>query len=122
MAIPQGVLLISPASTSDEISGLDDQGLVNRTAPPDRFQGPALATLVDKDLGGAKGKVISVSGRNDSYGEGLTKTFTDAWVGKGGEVTYNSTVLYDPNQATYDSEAQQIVAGNPDGFVVEFQG
>jgi branched-chain amino acid transport system substrate-binding protein len=118
VAIPQGVLLISPASTSDEISGLSDDGLVNRTAPPDRFQGPALATLVAKDLGSAKGTVISVSGRNDSYGEGLTRTFTDAWTGMGGEVTDNSTVLYDPNQATYDSEAQKIVAGNPDGFVV----
>jgi ABC-type branched-subunit amino acid transport system substrate-binding protein len=118
VAVPQGVLLISPASTSDEISGLSDDGLVNRTAPPDRFQGPALANEVSTALGGAKGKVISVSGRNDSYGEGLTKTFTDAWEKLGGKVTSDSPVLYDPNQATYDSEAQKIVAGDPDGFVV----
>ena len=36
VAIPDQVLLISPASTSDEITGLEDDGLVNRTAPPIR--------------------------------------------------------------------------------------
>jgi ABC-type branched-subunit amino acid transport system substrate-binding protein len=118
VAIPEGVLLISPASTSDEITPLSDDGLVNRTAPPDRFQGPTLAKFVAQSLGGAQGKVVSVSGRNDSYGEGLTRTFTDAWEAQGGKVTSDSPVLYDPNQATYDSEAQQIVAGNPDAFVV----
>src|SRR5918996_2554267 len=35
VAIPEETLLISPASTSDEITGLDDDGLVNRTSPPD---------------------------------------------------------------------------------------
>jgi ABC-type branched-subunit amino acid transport system substrate-binding protein len=40
----EGVLQISPASTSDEITGLDDpDGLMNRTVPPDAFQGPVLA-------------------------------------------------------------------------------
>ena len=49
VAIPDEVLLISPASTSDEITGLEDDGLVNRTAPPDSFQGPTLSTyLVEK--------------------------------------------------------------------------
>jgi ABC-type branched-subunit amino acid transport system substrate-binding protein len=118
VAIPQNVLLISPASTADEISKLNDNGLVNRTSPPDRYQGPTLANEVAKELGGAKGKVVSVGGRNDSYGDGLTKTFTAAWEKMGGKVTPNSPVLYDPNQATFDSEAQQIVAGNPDAFVI----
>ena len=39
----RGVLQISPASTADEISDLKDDGLLNRTSPPDRFQGPTLA-------------------------------------------------------------------------------
>jgi ABC-type branched-subunit amino acid transport system substrate-binding protein len=118
VAIPEGVLLISPASTSDEITGLEDNGLVNRTSPPDRFQGPTLANFMDEELGGAKGTTISTGGRNDSYGEGLTGTFSDAWTGLGGKLTSTSPVLYDPEQATYDSEAQQITSGNPDGFVI----
>src|SRR5215211_5668213 len=51
VAIPEEVLLISPASTSDEITGLDDDGLVNRTSPPDSFQGPTLADFIEQELG-----------------------------------------------------------------------
>src|SRR3954452_6699286 len=47
VSIPDGVLQISPASTSDEITSLDDDGLVNRTSPPDSFQGPTLANTMD---------------------------------------------------------------------------
>src|SRR5687768_17010486 len=46
VAIPEEVLLISPASTSDEITGLEDDGLVSRTSPPDSFQGPTLSTYL----------------------------------------------------------------------------
>ena len=49
---PEGVLQISPASTSDEITGLDDpDGLMNRTAPPDSLQGPTLANYIEQELG-----------------------------------------------------------------------
>jgi ABC-type branched-subunit amino acid transport system substrate-binding protein len=116
VAIPEGVLLISPASTSAEITGLDDNGLVNRTPPADNLQGPALANFIEDQLGGAKGKTVSVAGRNDSYGEGLTGFFADAWEAKGGKVA--GPVLYDPKAASYDSEAQKIVAPNPDAYVI----
>ena len=46
VSIPDGVLQISPASTADEITDLDDDGLVNRTSPPDSFQGPTLANTI----------------------------------------------------------------------------
>ncbi len=119
VAIPQGVLLISPASTSSDITKLDDpDNLVNRVPPADNLQGPALAQLVERSLGGAKGKTVSVAGRNDSYGSGLSRQFTEAWEKAGGKVTPNSTVLYDPAASSYDSEAQKIVAGNPDAYVI----
>ena len=72
VTIPEEVMLISPASTSDEITGLEDDGLVNRTAPPDSFQGPTLAEfLVGPGLGGAEGATVNVGARNDAYGTGL---------------------------------------------------
>ena len=44
----EGVLQISPASTSDEIAELDDpDGLMNRTVTPDAFQGPTLADYME---------------------------------------------------------------------------
>ncbi len=116
VAIREGVVLISPSSTSDEITALEDDGLVFRTAPPDKYQGPTLADAIEEDLGGAEGMVVNIGARNDSYGEGLAGTFSEAWEAKGGEI--GETVLYDPEQPSYDSEAQQIVSGNPDTIVI----
>jgi branched-chain amino acid transport system substrate-binding protein len=119
VAIPDGVLEISPSSTSSEITGLDDNGLVNRTPPADNLQGPALAAFVAKSIGGAKGKVVSVAGRNDSYGDGLTGSFATAWTKQqGGTIAGGKPLLYDPNATSYDSEAQQIVSSNPDAYVI----
>ena len=117
VSLKEGVLEISPASTSDEITGLDDpDGLINRTAPPDSFQGPTLADAIAKDLGGAEGKTVNIGARNDSYGTGLAKTFSDAWEAQGG--TIGQEVIYDPEAATYDSEAAKITSGNPDATVI----
>jgi len=116
VAIPEEVVLISPASTSDEITGLEDDGLVNRTSPPDSFQGPTLADFVDKDLGGAQGKTVNVGARNDAYGTGLADTFGAAWEELGG--TVGEEVIYDIDLPNYDSEADQITSGNPDAIVI----
>ncbi len=62
--------------------------------------------------------MISVAGRNDSYGDGLTQYFIEAWEAKGGEVTADSPVLYDPEAATYDAEAGQITSEDADGYVI----
>ena len=57
VSIPEEVPLITPSATGDEITGLDDDGLVNRTSPPDSFQGPTLSTyLVEEALQGAEGQ------------------------------------------------------------------
>jgi branched-chain amino acid transport system substrate-binding protein len=116
VSIREGVLQISPASTSDEITGLDDNGLMNRTAPPDSFQGPTLADAIAADLGTAEGKTVNIGARNDSYGTGLAKTFSDAWTALGG--TIGEEVVYDPEAATYDSEASKITSGSPDATVI----
>jgi ABC-type branched-subunit amino acid transport system substrate-binding protein len=116
VSIPDGVLQISPASTSDEITGLDDDGLINRTSPPDSFQGPTLANAVADSLGGAEGKTVNIGARNDAYGTGLSDTFSAAWEDLGG--TVGQKVIYDPEQPSYDSEAGQITSGNPAAFVI----
>jgi ABC-type branched-subunit amino acid transport system substrate-binding protein len=116
VAIREKILQISPASTSDEISGLEDDGLINRTSPPDRFQGPTLANAMEDALGGAQGKKVNIGARNDAYGTGLSDTFSEAWEGKGG--TIGERVIYDPEQPSYNSEARQITSGNPDAWVI----
>jgi len=116
VTIPEEVTLVSPASTSDEITGLDDDGLVNRTAPPDSFQGPTLANYVADELGGAEGKTVNIGARNDSYGNGLAETFSAAWEGLGGEI--GAEEIYDPKLPNYDTEASSIVGGSPDAIVI----
>ncbi len=116
VSIREGILQISPASTSDEITGLEDNGLLNRTAPPDSLQGPTLANAIADDLGGADGKTVNIGARNDSYGTGLAGTFSDAWEALGG--TIGEEVIYDPEQPSYDSEADQITSGSPDATVI----
>jgi ABC-type branched-subunit amino acid transport system substrate-binding protein len=116
VTIREKVLQISPASTGDEITGLKDDGLVNRTAPPDKFQGPAVATAIGDDLGGVQGRTVNVGARNDAYGTGLAGTFQKAWEGKGGKI--GQKVIYDPKQPSYNSEAQKITSGNPDAFLI----
>jgi ABC-type branched-subunit amino acid transport system substrate-binding protein len=117
VAIPEQVLLISPASTSDEITGLEDDGLVNRTSPPDSFQGPTLSKfLVEEALKGAEGNTVNIGARNDAYGTGLADTFSEAWEAAGG--TVGERIDYDIKLPNYDSEAQQLVSGNPDGLII----
>jgi len=117
VAIPEQILLISPASTSDEITGLDDDGLINRTAPPDSFQGPTLSKyLVEKALEGAQERTVNVGARNDAYGTGLADTFSAAWEDAGGSI--GERVDYDIKLPNYDTEAEQLVSGNPDGLVI----
>jgi ABC-type branched-subunit amino acid transport system substrate-binding protein len=115
VSIPEEVPLISPSATSDEITGLDDDGFVSRTSPPDSFQGPTLANFLDEELG-AQGKTVNIGARNDAYGTGLAKTFADAWEGLGGSV--GEEVIYDIDLPSYDTEAEQITSGNPDAIVI----
>jgi branched-chain amino acid transport system substrate-binding protein len=117
VAIPLGITLIAPSSTSSAVTPLHDQGgLTFRTVAADPLEASGLATAVKQRLHGAKGKVVSVAGRNDAYGQGLTSAFAAAWKALGGQV--QGPLLYDPNALTYDSEAQKIVDGNPDQFVI----
>jgi branched-chain amino acid transport system substrate-binding protein len=90
-----------------------------RMAPPDSIQGPVAAKLVAQAIGA--GKTVNVAARNDTYGVGLADAFKKAWEAGGGKI--GASVVYNPDSPTLDTEAQQIAAGNPDGwFIVAFCG
>jgi branched-chain amino acid transport system substrate-binding protein len=116
VTVPEGVLLISPASTADALSDLDDDGLFARTAPPDGLQGRALADRMDQELGGLQGKTINIGARNDLYGTGFADSLEAELEDRGATVA--EKVVYDPEQPSYNSEAEQITSGNPDNFVI----
>ncbi len=116
VTVREGVMLISPASTADQLTDLDDDGLFSRTAPPDALQGKALADRIDRVIGGLEGKTINIGARNDLYGTGFEASLTEELEGRG--ATVGESVIYDPEQPSYNSEATQITAGNPDAFVI----
>jgi ABC-type branched-subunit amino acid transport system substrate-binding protein len=116
VAIREQIVQISPASTAASIRDLDDDGFMNRTAPPDNLQAKALADHIADSLGGASGKTVNVGARNDFYGTGLAEAFPKEWQARGGKV--GQKVLYDPEQPSYNSEAAKIASGNPDAYVI----
>lgn len=116
VTIPEGVLLISPASTADALSDLEDDGLFARTAPPDGLQGKALADRMEQELGGLQGKAINIGARNDLYGTGFADSLEAELEARG--ATVPEKVVYDPEQPSYNSEAGQLTSGNPDNFVI----
>lgn len=116
VTIPGGVMLISPASTADALSDLDDDGLFSRTAPPDGLQGKALADRMEQELNGLQGKTINIGARNDLYGTGFADSLEAELEERGATVA--EKVVYDPEQPSYNSEATQLTSGNPDNFVI----
>jgi ABC-type branched-subunit amino acid transport system substrate-binding protein len=114
VTIPNAVVQISPASTSPAITDLDDDGFVWRTPPSDALQGRVLARAVADAFG--SDATINVGTRNDAYGTALIGAFVSAWEAGGG--TIGESVRWNPEAATFDSEAARLVSGNPDGWVV----
>lgn len=107
-----GVLMISPANTSPELTTYADNDLYWRTAPSDALQGAIIAsTAIDSGL-----TKVAVVARQDSYGEGLQKAFSKNFTEAGGTVT--SEILYDPEAPTFDAEVAEIKAGAPEAVVV----
>ena len=113
-AIPAGVTLIASASSSVTVTSLNDNGLVFRVFPSDALQGPVLASVIQQAIG--KGKLVSLAARNDVFGVGLMNVLKPALVKLG--LKTQGPLLFDPGAASYNSEAEQIVANNPDAFVV----
>jgi branched-chain amino acid transport system substrate-binding protein len=118
IAIPERVPLISPASPSDEITELDDDGFVYRTTPSDSVQGPTLTQAISDDLGAAD-KTVNVAARDDRYGRGIANRFIESWKDLGG--TIGAHVFYDPLSLSLDGPARKLTKGEPDAtLIVDF--
>jgi len=107
-----GALQMSPANTSIALTTYADKGLYWRTAPPDTFQGAVLGQLVSGD----GYKTAAVLALQDAYGEGLAKTFTDAFTSTGGTIAFSK--IYDPKAADYAAEVTAVKAAKPEALVV----
>ena len=112
VAIPTGVVMVSPASTSPAITGLDDNGLVFRTAPSDTRQGQVLAKVLS-----TKGiKDVALSYTNNDYGKGFADSFAGAFESMGGTVALSAG--HEDGKADYSAEVAALSATGADHLVV----
>ena len=112
--VPARVPQIGPNNSSPALTDLADNGYYFRTMPSDTLQAPILARLIKEEMGA--GKTISLAGRNDAFGTGLLPPLARALERAGLRV--RGPLLYDPTAASYNSEADDIVQGNPDAYVI----
>ena len=110
VTIPNGVVQCSPASTSPEITGLQDNDFVYRTPPIDSLQGQVLAQIAAEREGASTASTIYV---NNSYGQLLSEAFSSSF-----SEDYDGEVLaqvpYDQGESSYTSVVQQALADDPD--------
>jgi ABC-type branched-subunit amino acid transport system substrate-binding protein len=109
-----GVMMISPANTSDQFTAYPDNGLYFRTAPPDTLQAQALASLVAQE----GPNVVGILARNDSYGNGLAENTRNNLIAGGLAEDQVELVIYDPTAANFDAEVSQMVDLDPDAIIV----
>jgi len=107
-----GVVECSGSNTSAELTDSDDGGFYFRTAPPDKFQGPALAQLVLSD--GYNSPAIVT--RNDSYGTGFGDALEQALTDSGADVVLNAA--YDPNATDFQADVAAVVDAGPDAVIL----
>jgi ABC-type branched-subunit amino acid transport system substrate-binding protein len=114
VTIPDKVVQISPTSSAPQLSDIPDNGYLWRAYPSDTLQGKVLAQAAI-DAFGKTGKV-NVGARNDAFGTALKQLFVTQFEKLGGKVGVN--IAWNPDQANFDSEAQQLVSGSPSGWVI----
>lgn len=111
-AIPGGVVMVSPASTSPAVTDLNDKDLVFRTAPSDAYQGEVLARVVKKN--GIDN--VAITYVNNDYGTGFSQAFQKAFEADGGTVTVSQA--HEDGKADYRAEIGSLASSGADALVV----
>lgn len=112
VAVPAGVPMISPASTSPEITALDDNDLVFRVVPSDAYQGEVLAAyVINSGI-----ERVALTYVNNDYGVGLAGAFRDAFLARGGVITADQ--VHEPQKASYRAELATLAGAGPEALVL----
>jgi hypothetical protein len=109
-----GILMFSPANTSNDFTTYQDNGLYFRTAPPDLMQGQVLADLISTE----GNQSVGILAQNGEYGTGLAQVIVDNLANSGLGEDVVKQVYYDPNASDFSDVVQQMVDLNPDAIVV----
>jgi branched-chain amino acid transport system substrate-binding protein len=112
VAMPNGVLMISPSATSPALSTEPDNDLFFRTAPSDARQGEVIADLLME-----KGfKSAALTHTNNDYGKGLAASIKKNYEAKGGTITI--TASHEDGKGDYSSEVAALAQASGDILIV----
>jgi branched-chain amino acid transport system substrate-binding protein len=112
VALPNGIVMISPSATSPALSTAEDNGLFFRTAPSDARQGVVMAeVLLEQGI-----TEVAVTYTNNDYGKGLADAFQAAYEERGGKVTINAA--HEDGKADYSAEVGALASAGGQRLVV----
>ncbi|MCF3594255.1 ABC transporter substrate-binding protein [Rhodobacteraceae bacterium LMO-12] len=112
VAMPNGVVMVSPSATSPGLSTAEDNGLFFRTSPSDARQGVVMTdVLMEEGI-----KSVAVTYTNNDYGKGLADAFQAAYEAAGGTVTISAA--HEDGKADYSAEVGALASAGGDRLVV----
>lgn len=112
VAIPNGMVMISPSATSPGLSTMEDNGLFFRTAPSDAREGQVMADiLVDRGI-----ESIAMTFTNNDYGKGLADAIKSSFEAVGGTVTIMAA--HEDGRGDYSAEIGALASAGGDILVV----
>ncbi|MFK7854690.1 MAG: ABC transporter substrate-binding protein [Granulosicoccus sp.] len=112
VALPNGMVMVSPSATSPALSTVEDNGLFFRTAPSDARQGVVMTDIImDRGI-----KEVAVTYTNNDYGKGLSDAFQTAFEAAGGSVTISAS--HEDGKADYAAEVGALAAAGGEVLVV----
>ena len=112
VAVPNGVVMISPSATSPGLTDLADNGFFFRTAPSDARGGQILADIT-KDR---KIKSVAITYTNNDYGKGLADVYAAAAKAHGIKVT--AVAAHEDGKADYSAEVATLASAGGDAVAV----
>jgi len=117
VAVPNGVVMISPSATSPGLTTLDDKGLFFRTAPSDARGGQILADIT-KDTKVSQKSIgsVAVTYTNNDYGKGLADVYAAALEAHG--ITVTAVAAHEDGKADYSAEVATLAAAGGDVLAV----
>ena len=112
VAIPNGVVMISPSATSPGLSTVEDNGLFFRTAPSDARQGEVMTQIIlDRGI-----TSVALTYTNNDYGKGLADSFQSAFEAAGGSVTISTP--HEDGKGDYSAEVGALASAGGEALVV----
>ncbi len=112
VALPNGMVMVSPSATSPALSTVEDNGLFFRTAPSDARQGVVMTDVImDKGY-----KEVALTYTNNDYGKGLADAFQTAFEAAGGSVTISAA--HEDGKADYSAEVGALASAGGEVLVV----